>query len=126
MEAREQVAGAPEQPEDSAQAADSQDAVAERITKVVRRRLVGRRLDKYLRGLLPRLSRTVIQRLIKQGEVTVNGQPTKSSYEPNKGDVIVISVPPPEPSLPAVRGPLQLVHELPYTHHPNRSGLQST
>ncbi|MCH8052753.1 MAG: RluA family pseudouridine synthase [Planctomycetes bacterium] len=112
MEAREQAAGAREKPEDSAQTADSQDAAVERITKVVRRRLVGRRLDKYLRGLLPRLSRTVIQRLIKQGDVTVNGQPTKASYEPNKGDVIVISVPPPEPTdIVGEDIPLDIIYE---------------
>ena len=72
MEDHEQAADAPEQLEDSAPATESQDAAVERITKVVRRRLVGRRLDKYLRGLLPRLSRTVIQRLIKHGDVTVH------------------------------------------------------
>jgi 23S rRNA pseudouridine1911/1915/1917 synthase len=64
---------------------------------VVRRRLPGRRLDKYLQGRLPRMSRTLIQRLIKQGGITVNGQPTKPSYEPGEGDELEIHVPPPEP-----------------------------
>ena len=64
----------------------------------VRRRTVGRRLDKYLHGRFPRLSRTVIQKLIRQGEVTVNGKVAKCSYEPNGGDVIELRVPPPEPT----------------------------
>ena len=54
----------------------------------VRKRRLGRRLDKYLRGRYPQISRTVLQRYIKQGLVRVNGLPTKASYEPTGGDVI--------------------------------------
>ena len=64
----------------------------------VRRRLSGRRLDKYLHSRFPRLSRTLVQRLIKQGAVTVNGLPTKASYEPGAQDVIEVLLPPPEPT----------------------------
>ncbi|MGB2988100.1 MAG: RluA family pseudouridine synthase [Phycisphaerae bacterium] len=64
----------------------------------VRKRLVGRRLDKYLQGRYPRISRTVIQRYIKQGLVTVNGLPTKASYEPAAGDLVEIVLPPPPAS----------------------------
>lgn len=64
----------------------------------IRHRLVGRRLDKYLHGRHPFLSRTVIQRLIKEGLVTVNGLPSKASYEPAGGDTIQIVLPPPPPS----------------------------
>lgn len=64
----------------------------------VRRRLPGRRLDKYIHSRHPRMSRTTVQRLIKQGAVTVNGLPTKPSYEPSAGDVIEVLVPPPEPT----------------------------
>jgi 23S rRNA pseudouridine1911/1915/1917 synthase len=63
----------------------------------VRRRVVGRRLDKYLHGRLPRLSRTLIQKLIKQGDVTVNGKVMKCSYEPGANDLIELRVPPPLP-----------------------------
>lgn len=63
----------------------------------MRRKLPGRRLDSYLHGRFPHLSRTTIQRLIKQGAITVNGQPTKASYEMCGGDVIDLIVPPPEP-----------------------------
>lgn len=64
----------------------------------IRRRLIGRRLDKYLHGRFPRMSRTLIQRLIKHGAITVNGEPTKPSYEPDGGDIVQVLVPPPEPS----------------------------
>lgn len=64
----------------------------------IRSRLVGKRLDKYLHERHPRLSRTVIQRLIKDGLVTVNDLPTKASYEPASGDCIQIALPPPPPS----------------------------
>jgi 23S rRNA pseudouridine1911/1915/1917 synthase len=64
----------------------------------MRRRLPGRRLDKYLRSRFPRVSRSVLQRLIKEGAVTVNGLPTKASYEPAAGDVVEVAIPPPEPT----------------------------
>ncbi|HUW82936.1 MAG TPA: RluA family pseudouridine synthase [Phycisphaerae bacterium] len=70
----------------------------DRVKLRIRRRLVGRRLDKYLHSRLPRLSRTLIQRLIKQGAVTVNGRPTKPSHEPDGGDQIEVLIPPPEPT----------------------------
>jgi len=64
----------------------------------VRPRSAGKRLDKYLHGLHPRISRTILQRYIKQGLVTVNALPTKASYEPIAGDVIRVILPPPPPS----------------------------
>ncbi len=70
---------------------------ADRVRIHVRRRLPGRRLDKYLHGRFPRLSRTTIQRLIKQGAITVNGATTKASYEMSGGDVVELVIPPPEP-----------------------------
>jgi len=70
---------------------------AERVRLHIRRKLPGRRLDKYLHGRFPRLSRTAIQRLIKQGAITVNSKPAKPSYEMCGGDVIDLVIPPPEP-----------------------------
>lgn len=78
----------------------------------VRKRLVGRRLDKYLHGRYPRISRTAIQRYIKQGFVTVNSMPTKASYEPASGDVVEIRLPPPPPSeLIPEDIPLDIIYE---------------
>ncbi len=70
---------------------------AERVRLHIRRKLPDRRLDKYLHGRFPRLSRTAIQRLIKQGAITVNSEPTKASYEMAAGDIIELVIPPPEP-----------------------------
>jgi 23S rRNA pseudouridine1911/1915/1917 synthase len=43
----------------------------------------------------PRVSRTTLQRLIKQGDIIVNARPTKKSYEVEGGDIIEITFPPP-------------------------------
>ncbi len=75
---------------------DDQDT--QRVRLKIRRKLPGRRLDSYLHGRFPHLSRTAIQRLIRQGAITVNGQPTKSSYEMNGGDLVELLLPPPEPT----------------------------
>ena len=85
---------------------------AERVRLRIRRKLPGRRLDKYLHGRFPRMSRTTIQRLIKQGAITVNGAATKSSYEMCGGDVIELVIPPPEPrEVIAEDIPLDIVYE---------------
>ena len=78
----------------------------------VRRRVPGRRLDKYLHGRYPRISRTTIQRYIKQGLVTINHQPTKASYEPATGDLVEIILPPPPPSEVVPEDlPLDIIYE---------------
>jgi len=48
------------------------------------------RLDKFLHERLSDLSRSFIQKQIKDGEVTVNGKNTNSHYQPSVGDVIEI------------------------------------
>jgi len=77
---------------------DPQDDLKQRHVRLtIRRKLPGHRLDKYLHGRFRKVSRTIIQRLIKQGEITVNGKPTKPSYEMEAGDIIDLHFPPPEP-----------------------------
>jgi 23S rRNA pseudouridine1911/1915/1917 synthase len=73
------------------------EATAKRVRLRIRRKLPGRRLDKYLHGRYPHLSRTSIQRLIRQGAITINGEPTKPSYEMNGGDLVDLVIPDPEP-----------------------------
>ena len=81
----------------------------------VRRRVAGRRLDKYLCGRFPHISRTALQRYIKQGEVTVNGLPSKASYEPAADDVITVILPPPPPTeLVPEDIPIDIVYEDPW------------
>lgn len=57
------------------------------------------RLDAYLRGYYPSVSRGTLQRLIRQGAVRVNGQPAKASHHPRAGEEIEVNWPPPEPSI---------------------------
>lgn len=92
---------------------DPQDDRGQRHVRLaIRRKLPGHRLDKYLHGRFRKVSRTIIQRLIKQGEITVNGKPTKASYEMEGGDVIDLRFPPPEPYEVAPEDiPLDIVYE---------------
>lgn len=83
-----------------------------RAKVVIARKLPGRRLDKYLHGRFRHISRSMIQRQIKRGEITVNGKPTKNSYEMEAGDVIDMSFPAPEPyEVTPENIPLDIVYE---------------
>lgn len=54
----------------------------------------------------------MIQRLIKQGSITVNGKPIKASYEPDGGDRVDLIIPKPEPyDLIPEEIPLDIVYE---------------
>jgi 23S rRNA pseudouridine1911/1915/1917 synthase len=100
--------------EECEDASSDEDVVAGALVETirVRKRLPNRRIDSWLRARFPRVSRTMVQRLIKQGEVTVNGLPTKPSYEPGAGDSIKIILPPPPPSeLVPTDIPLDIIHE---------------
>lgn len=89
-----------------------EEGKSEQVTFQVRKALPDRRLDKYVHGRYPRISRTLIQRLIKQGAVTVNGKPSKASYAPEEGDVIEMWVPPPEPTdIAGENIPLDILYE---------------
>lgn len=105
---------APEAGEEAPPAAGDDDgSPAPSVLRLrVRKRLPGRRLDKYLHGKYPRVSRTLIQKCIKEGNVTVNGMPTKASYEPSPGDQIEMVLPPPPPTeILAENIPLNILYE---------------
>lgn len=71
-----------------------------------------KRIDRYLAMRLPDYSRTFIQKLIKEGEVLVNGRTVKSSYDIQKGDVISVRVPVFEDDKIAAEDiPLDIVYE---------------
>jgi 23S rRNA pseudouridine1911/1915/1917 synthase len=55
----------------------------------------GERLDVFLAKENPELSRSHIQKLITGEQVTVNGDPVRSSYRVKPGDEVVLRVPPP-------------------------------
>ncbi|HRZ86395.1 MAG TPA: RluA family pseudouridine synthase [bacterium] len=53
------------------------------------------RLDKYLAAMLPEQSRTYIQKLIADGQIAVNGHPSKSHYKVRTGDEVTVDLPEP-------------------------------
>jgi 23S rRNA pseudouridine1911/1915/1917 synthase len=66
----------------------------------------------YLAGNLPGYSRSQAQRLIRQGDVTVNGRPARSSAVLNAGDAVEVKVPPPLPDTPAPQNlPLSILYD---------------
>lgn len=52
------------------------------------------RLDKYLAKIYSNQSRSFLQKLIKEGQVLVNGELPKPSYRTEPGDHIIITIPP--------------------------------
>lgn len=72
----------------------------------------GERLDKYLAGLLPEVSRSFIQKLLKQEQVTVNEALVKANYVIKENDVISIHVPEAvEPEITPEDIPLDILYE---------------
>jgi 23S rRNA pseudouridine1911/1915/1917 synthase len=57
----------------------------------------GERLDKAVVAQSPELSRAVVQRLVKDGQVTVNGQTSKPSHRVEAGDEVVVRIPAKKP-----------------------------
>jgi 23S rRNA pseudouridine1911/1915/1917 synthase len=72
----------------------------------------GARLDKYLAGHFPDLSRTQVQKLIGEGLVMVNGKQGKAGLKLESGDRIDIKQPPPAPTAPEPEDiPLNILYE---------------
>lgn len=57
------------------------------------------RIDKFISSYNPKLSRSLIQRLINNGKITVSGKTVKSSYKLKGGDEVIIEIPEPESSV---------------------------
>ncbi len=110
LEAKDDEAGSDSTSPD--EAVGEQNGEGMRVVRHVMRRSLAQRLDKYLHFRYPRISRTVLQRYIKKALVTVNGLPSKASYEPGSGDVIEITLPPPPPTdLIPEDIPIEVIHE---------------
>ncbi|MBR3772192.1 MAG: RluA family pseudouridine synthase, partial [Clostridium sp.] len=54
------------------------------------------RIDKYLSTFMEEFSRSYIQKVIKDGNVTIDGKVVKANYKVNAGDVVIVDVPEPE------------------------------
>ena len=72
------------------------DAAEEVITLEIPETSAGIRLDKILGEALPDFTRSALQKLMEQGNVTKNGKALAKNYKPSKGDVITVIIPPPE------------------------------
>ena len=72
----------------------------------------GIRIDKFLSEEFSELSRSYIQKLIKEELVTVNGKIIKSNYKLNENDVVTVNQPElKEPDIVAENIPLDILYE---------------
>ena len=74
----------------------------------------GDRLDKYLAGACPDLTRTHIQKLVQTGDVSVNGSAARPALRLKQGDSIEIRIP---PAGPAVLLPEDIPFEVVYENN---------
>lgn len=78
----------------------------------VDRESAGDRIDLFLAGRMPEFSRSRIQKLIKEGDVLVNGAAVKANYPVQTGDEMNVRVPESkELSLAAEDIPFQILYE---------------
>lgn len=72
----------------------------------------GERIDAYLAKNLENFSRSKIQKLIDDGFINLNGKAVKAKKAVSQGDVIEITLPPPESTeLAAENIPLDIIYE---------------
>lgn len=70
------------------------------------------RIDKWLSENNPDLTRSMLQKLIKEGQVTLNGKTVSKSCSVKNGDVIAVIVPEPtELDVTAENIPIKIVYE---------------
>ena len=71
-----------------------------------------KRIDSFLSFSMPKVSRTYIQKLIKNNYITVNNKSVKPNYKFSEGDVLSITIPSPElPDIVPENIPLDIVYE---------------
>ena len=79
---------------------------------IVTEQYVGERLDTYVSSLNSDMSRSNCQRLIKEGNVLVNGNSSKESYRVKLGDEVLVKIEPPkEAKIEAQEIPLNIIYE---------------
>lgn len=70
------------------------------------------RVDKCIAALIDSLSRSFIQKMIKEGRVSVNGAPVKASYQVKAGDDLSFLLPrAQEPDIEPEKIPLDVLYE---------------
>lgn len=72
----------------------------------------GIRIDKYLSDNMEDISRSYLQKLLKEKSITVNEKEIKANYKVQEGDVVSVSVPEPEePDIFPEEIPLDILYE---------------
>ncbi len=72
----------------------------------------GIRIDRYLAQRMPAQSRSYLQKLIRDGLVTVDGKPVKANYKVQHSDILTVSIPEPrEPEILPEDIPLDILYE---------------
>lgn len=70
------------------------------------------RLDSFVARSIDNITRASVQKLIADGEITVDGTPRKSSLKLQGGERIEVNIPPPKPSETIAESiPLEILHE---------------
>lgn len=70
------------------------------------------RIDKFLSEQLPDQSRSYLQKLLKEGNVTVNEKPVKANYKVQLSDTVRLELPEPEnPDILPEDIPLDILYE---------------
>lgn len=72
----------------------------------------GIRIDKYLSDNMEDISRSYLQKLLKEKSITVNEKEIKANYKVQEGDVVSVSVPEPEePDILPEEIPIDILYE---------------
>ncbi len=66
-------------------------------TRIITATREGERVDRFLASYQEDLSRSFVQKIIKEGKVFVDGKKVKASYRLNEGQEIKLEIPPPQP-----------------------------
>jgi 23S rRNA pseudouridine1911/1915/1917 synthase len=81
-------------------------------TLTIDRTLPSERLDTFLRGKFPAVSRGAIQRLIEQGHIRINGRPVKATHTPRAGERVDVCWPEARPAEAQPQEmPLEILYE---------------
>jgi 23S rRNA pseudouridine1911/1915/1917 synthase len=82
------------------------------VVLAVHAEAAGQRLDRWLAGRLPALSRSRLQALIAEGHVTVDGRPRAASAKVKAGQSVAVRIPPPVAATPQPEDiPVAVVYE---------------
>ncbi len=77
---------------------DEESLGGEALVFSIPQEFIGERVDKVLRQLYPELSRAQWQRLVREGQVTLQGSPIRANYKVIGGESIQALLPPPLPT----------------------------